>query len=116
VYAIVEAGGKQYRAEPGKSLSVERLSGERGDRVELDRVLLVADGAEVRVGTPTIPGARVVGEIVRQGRGPKLTVFKFKRRRKYRRKQGHRQALTTLRVREIVASPDGESRGAGHGS
>jgi large subunit ribosomal protein L21 len=102
VYAIVETGGKQYRAEPGKTLAVERLAGEKGDRVELDRILLVADGSEVRVGTPTVAGARVVGEIVRQGRGPKLIVFKFKRRKKYRRKQGHRQALTTLRVQEIV--------------
>ena len=102
MYAIVETGGKQYRAEPGKTLAVERLTGEKGDRVELDRVLLVADGSEVRVGTPTVAGARIVGEIVRQGRGPKLIVFKFKRRKKYRRKQGHRQSLTTLRVQEIV--------------
>ena len=102
MYAIVETGGKQYRAEPGKTLAVERLTGEKGDRVELEQVLLVADGATVRVGKPTVAGAKVVGEIVRQGRGPKLIVFKFKRRKKYRRKQGHRQSLTTLRVQEIV--------------
>ncbi len=102
MYAIVQTGGKQYRAEAGKTLAIERLTGEKGDRVELDQVLLVADGATVRVGNPTVAGAKVVGEIVRQGRGPKLIVFKFKRRKKYRRKQGHRQAVTTLRVQEIV--------------
>jgi large subunit ribosomal protein L21 len=103
VYAIIESGGKQYRVEPGAILALERLPGEKGSRVELDRVLLVADGSTVTVGHPTVAGARVVTEIVAQTRGEKIDVFKFKKRKKYRRKTGHRQELTTVRVAEIVA-------------
>lgn len=103
MYAIVESGGKQYRAEPGRMLKLEKLEGEKGAQVELTRVLLVADGENVKVGTPMVEGARVVSEIVRQGRGPKISVFKFKRRKKYRRHMGHRQALTTVRVKEIIS-------------
>jgi large subunit ribosomal protein L21 len=103
MYAIIESGGKQYRAEPGRMLKLERLAGEKGSQVELTTVLLVADGDRVQVGSPTVEGARVVSEIVRQGRGPKISVFKFKRRKKYRRHIGHRQALTTVRVKEIIS-------------
>ncbi len=103
MYAIIETGGKQYRAEPGRMLKLEKLEGEKGAQVELTKVLLVADGEKVRVGTPTIEGAKVVSEIVRQGRGPKIIVFKFKRRKKYRRRTGHRQSITMVRVKEIVA-------------
>ena len=103
MYAIIESGGKQYRAEPGRMLKLEKLEGEKGAQVELSKVLLVADGEKVKVGTPTVQGAKVVSEIVRQGRGPKIIVFKFKRRKKSRRRTGHRQAQTTVRVKEIVA-------------
>ena len=103
MYAIIESGGKQYRAEPGRMLKLEKLEGEKGSQVELTKVLLVADGDKVTVGSPTVAGARVVSEIVRQGRGPKISVFKFKRRKKYRRHIGHRQSLTTVRVKEIIA-------------
>lgn len=103
MYAIIESGGKQYRAEPGRMLKLEKLAGEKGSQVELTKVLLVADGDTVKVGSPTVDGAKVVSEIVRQGRGPKISVFKFKRRKKYRRHMGHRQALTTIRVKEIIA-------------
>ncbi len=103
MYAIVESGGKQYRAELGAILALERIQGEIGNRVELDRVLMVSDGTEVRVGHPTVAGARVVSEIVSQARGEKIDVFKFKKRRKYRRKTGHRQELTKVRITEIVA-------------
>ncbi len=103
MYAIVESGGKQYRAEPGKMLRLEKLEGDKGAQVELTKVLLVADGNAVRVGTPTVEGAKVVSEIVRQGRGPKITVFKIKRRKNYRRTMGHRQSVTTVRVKEIIA-------------
>jgi large subunit ribosomal protein L21 len=103
MYAIIESGGKQYRAEPGRMLKLERLEGEKGAQVELTKVLLVADGEKVRVGTPTVQGAKVVSEIVRQGRGPKIVVFKFKRRKKYRRRTGHRQEETMVRVKEIIA-------------
>jgi large subunit ribosomal protein L21 len=103
VYAIVESGGKQYRVEPGVILALERIPGEVGSRVELDRVLMVSDGTQVRVGHPTVSGARVVSEILAQARGPKIDVFKFKKRKKYRRKTGHRQELTRVRIAEIVA-------------
>jgi large subunit ribosomal protein L21 len=102
VYAIVESGGKQYRVEPGAVLAVERIRGEVGSRVELDRVLLVSDGSRLQVGQPLVAGARVVTEIVAQTRGAKIDVFKFKRRKKYRRKVGHRQELTQVRVAEIL--------------
>lgn len=103
VYAIVESGGKQYRVEPGAILALERIPGEVGSRVDLDRVLMVSDGAQVRIGNPTVPGARVVSEIMAQTRGEKIDVFKFKKRKKYRRKTGHRQELTRIRIAEIVA-------------
>jgi large subunit ribosomal protein L21 len=103
VYAIVQSGGKQYRVEPGAILALERLPGEVGSRVELDQVLLVSDGSRIQVGHPLVAGARVVSEIVAQTRGEKIDVFKFKKRKKYRRKQGHRQELTRLRIAEILA-------------
>jgi large subunit ribosomal protein L21 len=103
VYAIIESGGKQYRVEPGAVLALEHLPGEPGSRLELDRVLLVSDGTSVTVGHPTVAGARVVSEILAQTRGEKIDVFKFKKRKKYRRKTGHRQELTRVRIAEIVA-------------
>jgi large subunit ribosomal protein L21 len=102
LFAIVQTGGKQYRVAPGDILRVERLPGDRGDEVQLDQVLLVADGDSIQVGQPLVEGARVVGEILRQGKGKKIIVFKKKRRKKYRRKQGHRQLYTALQVREII--------------
>ncbi|MFW6113203.1 MAG: 50S ribosomal protein L21 [Thermodesulfobacteriota bacterium] len=102
MFAIVQTGGKQYRVAPGDILRVERLPGDRGDEVQLDQVLLVADGDSIQVGQPLVEGARVVGEILRQGQGKKIIVFKKKRRKKYRRKQGHRQLYTALQVREII--------------
>lgn len=103
MYAIVESGGKQYRVEPGTVVALERIPGEVGSQVELDRVLLVSDGVTVKVGQPTLTGAKVISEIVAQTRGEKIDVFKFKRRKKYRRKTGHRQELTKVRIAEIVA-------------
>lgn len=101
MYAIIESGGKQRRVTPGALVTLERIEGEAGSRVELSNVLLVAEGDEVKVGTPYVQGARVISEIVSQTRGPKVTVFKFKRRKRYRRTQGHRQARTTVRITEI---------------
>jgi large subunit ribosomal protein L21 len=102
VYAIIQTGGKQYRVAPGDVVRVERLPGERGDEVVLDRVLLVTDGQEVQVGQPLVANARVRCQIIRQGQGKKVIVFKKKRRKKYRRKQGHRQLFTALQVEEIT--------------
>lgn len=103
MYAIIESGGKQYRVEPGAVVALERISGEVGSQVELNRVLLVSDGTTVKVGKPTLSGAKVVSQIVAQTRGEKIDVFKFKRRKKYRRKTGHRQELTKVRIAEIIA-------------
>jgi len=103
VYAIIESGGKQYRVEPGAVVALERIPGEVGSQVELDRVLLVSDGSTIKVGQPTVAGAKVISQIVAQTRGEKIYVFKFKRRKKYRRKTGHRQNLTEVRVAQIVS-------------
>jgi large subunit ribosomal protein L21 len=102
VYAIVQTGGKQYRVAPGDVLRVERLTGERGDEVILNQVLLVTDGETVQVGQPLVPNASVRTQIVRQGKGKKILVYKKKRRKNYRRKQGHRQLFTALQVNEII--------------
>ncbi len=101
MYAVLETGGKQYRVSPGDLLKVERLGGEPGSPVSFDRILLVAEGDRVTVGTPTVAGASVTGEVVLQGRARKVIVFKFKRRKKYRRTRGHRQAQTTVRITAI---------------
>jgi len=104
MYAVIRSGGKQYRVSPGSSLRVEKLAGEVGSNITLDDVLMVGGDADVQIGTPTINGARVVGTITAQGRGPKLTVFKMKRRKGYRRKYGHRQDYTEIRVDQIEGS------------
>ena len=102
MFAIVQTGGKQYRVSPGDVLRVEHLPGERGDEVLLEQVLLVADGDAIQVGQPLVAGARVVSEILRQGKAKKIIVFKKKRRKKYRLKQGHRQLYTALEIKDIV--------------
>ena len=103
MYAVIQTGGKQYRVEPGKTVVVEKLAGEKGAQVEFDQVLLVSsgDGGSVTIGKPTVANAKVTGEIVEQGRGDKLVVFKFRRRKNYAKKQGHRQAFTEIRIKEI---------------
>jgi large subunit ribosomal protein L21 len=102
MYAVVRSGGKQVRVQPGKKVRVEKLAGEVGSQVELDEVLLVGGDGEARVGRPCVDGARVLGTITAQGRGDKIVVWKFKRRKNYRRKQGHRQAYTEIQVDEIA--------------
>jgi large subunit ribosomal protein L21 len=102
VYAIVESGGRQYRAEEGHSFSVEKLPYEVGDQIELSNVLLLADGDSIKVGQPTVAGATVKATIVDQYRGKKIFVFKYKPKKRYRRRQGHRQSYTRLRIDEII--------------
>lgn len=104
MYAVVTTGGKQYRVEPGSELEVERLSGDAGSSVTFDRVLLVGDGEAVTIGTPTVAGATVSGTVLGEALGPKLIIFKFKQKATYRRKNGHRQHLTRVRIDEINAS------------
>ena len=101
MYAVIRSGGKQYRVSPGSSVRVEKLTGEVGSSISLDEVLMVGGDADVKIGTPTVDGARVTGTITAQGRGPKLTIFKMKRRKGYRRKHGHRQDYTEIRVDQI---------------
>ena len=103
MYAVVRTGGKQYRLGVGDSVKVEKLSDEVGNIVELSQILMVSDGGEVTIGTPLVTGASVKAEIVGHGRNKKIRVFKMKRRKKYRRTQGHRQAFTQLKVTEINA-------------
>jgi large subunit ribosomal protein L21 len=101
VYAIVRAGGKQYRVEPGDTIYVERLTSPVGETVTLEEVLLVSDDGGARVGAPRVAGASVVGTVVEQGRDHKIRVFKYKKRKHYRRTRGHRQAYTALRIDRV---------------
>jgi large subunit ribosomal protein L21 len=106
MYAVIASGGKQYRIEPGTKLSVELLPGDAAGSVTFDRVLLIADGDEVTVGTPTVPGASVSATVLGQELGPKLVIYKFKQKVKYRRRTGHRQHLTSVRIDTInTAAP-----------
>ena len=98
MYAVVRTGGKQVRVAPGESVRVEKLSGAVGDGIELSEVLLLAGDEGVQIGRPIVAGAKVLGTITAQERGPKIRIFKLKRRTGYRRKQGHRQAYTEIRV------------------
>ena len=105
MYAVISTGGKQYRAEPGKTIVVEKLAGDAGTKVVFDQVLLVSsgDGGSVTVGKPTVSGAKVTAEIVEQGRGEKLVVFKFRLRKNYVRRNGHRQDYTAVKIAAIEA-------------
>ncbi|XOF32747.1 MAG: 50S ribosomal protein L21 [Candidatus Electrothrix sp. YB6] len=102
MYAVIRTGGKQYQVTAGDTLRVEKLQGQVGDTVELADVLLVADGENIRVGTPAVEGARVVAKIVEQGKAKKVLVFKKKRRKGYRVLRGHRQQFTALNIQEIM--------------
>jgi large subunit ribosomal protein L21 len=103
MYAVVRTGGKQYKVTEGDFFKIEKLPGDVGGEVVFDEVLLVSQGGDVRVGRPLLEGARVKGTIVEQGRDKKIIVFKMKRRKGYRRKQGHRQYYTGIRVDAIEA-------------
>lgn len=104
MYAIVECGGRQYRAEEGHSFIVEKLPYEVGEKIELDRVLLISDKGEINVGQPAVDGALVKATVVEQFRGKKIFVWKYRPRKRYRRRQGHRQSYTRLLVDEIITS------------
>jgi large subunit ribosomal protein L21 len=108
-YAVVRTGGKQYRVSAGETIKVEKLDGKRGDAVELADVLLVGDGEAVTVGAPLVAGAKVKAEILDQDRERKVIIFKYRRRKRYRRKTGHRQPFTALRITEISAAPRQEA-------
>ena len=101
MYAVIKTGGKQYRVSEGNILEIEKISGNQGDVVSFDDVLMVSKSGDIKVGTPVVEGAKVTGEIVTQTKGPKITVFKMKRRKGYRKKTGHRQQLTVLKIKGI---------------
>jgi len=103
VYAIIKTGGKQYRVKPGDVVRVERLDGAVGSSVTLGDVLLVAGEGEPRVGSPLVAGVSVLGTVVEQDRDAKVRVFKYKKRKHYRRTRGHRQSLTTVRIDRVQA-------------
>ncbi|HEX6937859.1 MAG TPA: 50S ribosomal protein L21 [Longimicrobiales bacterium] len=101
MYAIIRTGDKQFRVEPGKTIRIPSLEAEVGEEITFSDVLLASADGDVKVGTPTVEGAVVTGEVVAHGKGEKIVVFKWKRRKNYRRKQGHRQKYTEVRIGEI---------------
>ena len=102
MYAVVKTGGKQYRGSPGDSIEVEKLPYEVGAQIELDQVLLVTNGDGAKIGQPLVEGAKVKATVTRQARGRKVIVFKYRPSKRYRRKKGHRQHYTRLRIDDIV--------------
>lgn len=101
MYAVFKTGGKQYRASQGDRLRVEKLDAEVGDSVEFDQILLVGEGSEVQVGAPLVEGGKVEAKVTAQGRGKKIDVIKFKRRKNYKRQHGHRQHYTEVEITSI---------------
>ena len=105
MYAVFKTGGKQYRAAKGDTLKIEKLDAAEGDAVEFDQVLLVGEGAQVKLGTPLVSGSKVKAKVTDQGKAKKIEVLKFKRRQNYRRLKGHRQHYTEIEVTGITGAP-----------
>jgi large subunit ribosomal protein L21 len=103
MYAVIETGGKQYRVEKDSVLYIEKLDAQEGETVTFDKVLLVNDGEQVKVGTPLVEGAKVTGKVLKHGKGKKITVFKYKPKKNYKRKKGHRQPFTKVVISGIEA-------------
>ncbi len=101
MYAVIKTGGKQHRVSPGDVIAIEKVGGDKGESVVFDQVLMVENEGDIRVGRPVVEGAKVIGEILAQGRGDKLVVYKMKKRKGYHKKTGHRQQLTSMKIREI---------------
>ncbi len=102
MYAIIKTGGKQFKVSPGDTIRVEKIDGQKGEQVEFKEVLLFADGDRMLTGQPLLSNVKIVGEILGQHRARKVIVFKMKRRKGYRKKQGHRQSFTSLKIKEIT--------------
>ena len=101
MFAVIKTGGKQHKVTEGDVLSVEKLMGDKGDEVVFNEVLMVSDDKEVKIGKPFVDGAKVVGEIIAQKKGPKIHVFKMTRRKGFKKKTGHRQELTSMKITKI---------------
>lgn len=104
MYAIISTGGKQYKISEGETIRIEKITGKVGEPVSFDRVLMLSDGKTAKVGEPTLADVTVTGRIVEQGKAKKIIVFKYKRRKRYRRKRGHRQQYTALKIDTILAA------------
>ena len=104
MYAVIKTGGKQYRVAAEDVVTIERIAGDAGSTVEFTEVLMLAGSGEPKLGKPIVSGAKVTAEVVEHGRGPKLIAFKKRRRKNSRRKRGHRQDLTTVRIKEIIGA------------
>ena len=116
MFAVIRTGGKQYKVAKDDVISVEKLAGEPGATIELAEVLMIGDGSEVAAGTPLLSGASVSATVVEQTRAPKIIVFKKKRRHNYRRKKGHRQHQTVLRIAEIRGADAAHEEGVTDGA
>jgi large subunit ribosomal protein L21 len=107
MYAVIETGGKQYKVQEGDVITIEKLKASVGDKVVFDKVLLMSDGENVKVGTPVIKEAKVYGSVIENGKGKKIIIFKYKAKKDYRKKQGHRQPYTMVKIESL--SSDGTS-------
>ena len=103
MYAVIESGGKQHRVEEGEILKLEKLDAATGEQVDFDRVLMVGEGESVKIGTPYVEGSKVTAEVLNQGRGDKVHIIKFNRRKHHRKQQGHRQWYTEVKITGIQA-------------
>jgi len=102
MYAVIESGGKQYKVTPGKRVRLEKLPAEPGQSIDFDKILLVGDDADCKIGTPYVSGAKVTGTVVEHGRARKIEILKFKRRKHHMKRQGHRQHFTDVEITEIA--------------
>lgn len=102
MYAVIETGGKQYRVQEGDVIVIEKLAKEAGEAVEFDKVLVLGEGAEIQVGTPCIEGAKIFGTVVENGKGKKVIIYKYKSKKDYRKKQGHRQPYTMVEIASLT--------------
>ena len=103
MYAVIQTGGKQYRVAKGDVIHVEKLDGDSGQAIDFENILMVSDGSNYKVGSPILSGAKVMGEVVEQGRAKKVFILKFRRRKHHMKRQGHRQDYTAVRIVDIVA-------------
>ena len=103
MYAVIKTGGKQYRVAAGEKIKVEQIAAEVGQEITIDQVLAVGNGAELKVGTPLVDGAKVLATVVAQGKHDKVRIFKMRRRKHYQKRQGHRQTFTELEIKAVAA-------------